>query len=117
VDAARWKRREKHGGNYNRADLDALPIVASDLQNGLVSLDDALTRLAEEDSQAAKLVELHHFAGMSIANPDGNRVTQNWIDEVRARHKQSIGCDLNNNESGLLLVLSCRPLWFFIQGG
>src|SRR6476646_9042339 len=49
VDAARRKRRDKHGGGRQRVDLDA-----------------ALTRLAAEDPQAARLVELRHFAGLSV---------------------------------------------------
>jgi DNA-directed RNA polymerase specialized sigma24 family protein len=30
-----------------------------------LALDEALTRLAVEDSEAAQVVELHHFAGLS----------------------------------------------------
>jgi RNA polymerase sigma factor (TIGR02999 family) len=67
VDAARRKRREKHGGNYHRVELDALPVVAPDSRDDLVALDDALTRLADEDPQAARLIELRHFAGLTIA--------------------------------------------------
>jgi DNA-directed RNA polymerase specialized sigma24 family protein len=32
----------------------------------LLDIDDALTRLALEDQQAARLVELRYFAGLSI---------------------------------------------------
>jgi RNA polymerase sigma factor (sigma-70 family) len=31
----------------------------------LLALDEALTRLAAEDAQAAQVVEMHHFAGLS----------------------------------------------------
>ena len=40
--------------------------IAPDLRHDLVALDTALTRLATEDPQAARLVELRHFAGLSI---------------------------------------------------
>jgi RNA polymerase sigma factor (TIGR02999 family) len=67
VDAARRKKRQKHGGDRNRMDLDAAAPVASDARHDLIALDAALTRLAAEDPQAARLVELCHFAGLSVA--------------------------------------------------
>jgi len=67
VEAARRKQREKHGGDRNRIDLDAAQPAAPDPRHDLVALDAALTRLAAEDPQAAKLVELRHFTGLSVA--------------------------------------------------
>jgi len=67
VDAARRKQRDKHGGDRDRVDLDAAAPAARDPRHDLVALDAALTRLAAEDPQAAKLVELRHFAGLSVA--------------------------------------------------
>ena len=67
VDAARRKRREKHGGDRTRVDLEATQPAAPAPRDDLVALDAALTRLATVDPQAAKLVELRHFAGLSVA--------------------------------------------------
>jgi len=67
VEAARRKRREKHGGDRNRVPLDAAQPAAPDPRHDLVALDAALTRLAAEDPQAAKLVELRHFTGLTVA--------------------------------------------------
>jgi RNA polymerase sigma factor (TIGR02999 family) len=67
VDAARRKRREKHGGDWNRIALDASQTAAPDPRQDLVALDAALTKLAAEDPEAAKLVELRHFTGLSVA--------------------------------------------------
>ena len=67
VDAARRKRREKHGGGLKRLDLEGLPLAAPDPRHDLLALDAALTRLGTEDPQAAKLVELRHFAGLTVA--------------------------------------------------
>ncbi|HEY2910173.1 MAG TPA: ECF-type sigma factor [Gemmataceae bacterium] len=66
VDAARRKRTEKHGGQRQRVQLPDLP--ANDDADGerLLALDEALTRLATEDPVAARVVELRHFAGLSI---------------------------------------------------
>jgi RNA polymerase sigma factor (TIGR02999 family) len=66
VDAARRKRREKHGGDRQRVDLDATAAVAPEARDDLIALDAALTRLAAEDPQVARLVELRHFAGLTI---------------------------------------------------
>jgi RNA polymerase sigma factor (TIGR02999 family) len=63
VDNARRKACIKHGGQWRRVVM-ADPAQA-DEDTRLVALDDALTRLAAEDSQAARVVELHHFAGLS----------------------------------------------------
>jgi RNA polymerase sigma factor (TIGR02999 family) len=67
VENARRKRREKHGGGRERIDLDAAQPTAPEPRDDLVALDAALTRLAVEDPQAAKLIELRHFGGLSVA--------------------------------------------------
>src|SRR5215813_4073334 len=67
VEAARRKRRDKHGGDRQRIDLDAAQPAIPDPRDDLVALDAALTKLAAEDPQAAKLVELRHFSGLSVA--------------------------------------------------
>ncbi|OWK39981.1 sigma-70 family RNA polymerase sigma factor [Fimbriiglobus ruber] len=68
VDAARRKRREKNGGMLERVDLCEAPAAAdSDAPlRDLVALDEALTRLAAVDPQAARLVELRRFGGLTI---------------------------------------------------
>ena len=63
VEAARHKKRTKHGGERTRVELPDVP--ARDPDDRLLALDDALTRLAAEDPLAARVVELHHFAGAS----------------------------------------------------
>ena len=66
VDAARRKKRQKHGGDHTRVELDGIPAMDQDPRHDLVALDAALTRLATDDPQAARLVELRHFAGLTI---------------------------------------------------
>jgi RNA polymerase sigma factor (TIGR02999 family) len=66
VDAARRKGREKHGGDLVRVDLDMASPAAPDQRHDLVALDAALTKLADEDPQAGRLVELRHFGGMTV---------------------------------------------------
>jgi RNA polymerase sigma factor (TIGR02999 family) len=65
VDQARRKQTHKHGGGRLRVQLpDDLPDpdVRSD---DLVALDEALERLQRHDADAAQLVKLRYFAGLS----------------------------------------------------
>jgi RNA polymerase sigma factor (TIGR02999 family) len=62
VESARRKRRLRHGGGRQRVEL-AEP-AAPDPDENLLALDEALSRLAEEDPVAARVVELRHFAGL-----------------------------------------------------
>lgn len=72
VEAARRKARVKRGGTFQRLNLDADTVVAPEPREDLVALDAALVRLAAEDAQAARLVELRYFAGLSV--PDAAAV-------------------------------------------
>src|SRR5688572_22582841 len=66
VDNARRKRRPKHGGGRQRVALDeALPAPPDDADE-LLALDEALSRLAAEDPEAARIVQLRYFAGLSV---------------------------------------------------
>lgn len=67
VDNARSKGRLKRGGDRDRLDLDDVPIEASEIREDLVALDEALTKLQQEDPIAAKLIELRYFAGVSMS--------------------------------------------------
>src|SRR5580658_10087305 len=66
VDAARRKRTEKHGGRQRRIELPDVPVEPQSDDEQLLALDSALTRFAAEDPVAARVVELRHFAGLSI---------------------------------------------------
>jgi RNA polymerase sigma factor (TIGR02999 family) len=66
VDSARRKRSHKHGGDRRRVELPDVPAKAEVADGRLLALDAALTRLAAEDPVAARVVELRHFAGLSI---------------------------------------------------
>ena len=66
VENARRKGRGKHGGGRQRVELDGLELAVELPVDNLLALDEALTSLAERDAQAAQLVQLHCFAGLSI---------------------------------------------------
>jgi RNA polymerase sigma factor (TIGR02999 family) len=63
IDRARARRSQKRGGDRRRVALDV--VAAPDPDEHLVALDEAMTRLARADRLAARVVEMHHFAGMS----------------------------------------------------
>jgi RNA polymerase sigma factor (TIGR02999 family) len=65
VERARSKRTVKRGGGYRRADFDQLAPAADDPSDELLALDEALGDLESHDPQAAKLVKLRYFAGLT----------------------------------------------------
>ncbi len=66
IENARRKGRTKHGGGRARLDLDAVRIATPEVDDSVLALDDALTELAMTDPQAAQLVKLRYFAGLTI---------------------------------------------------
>ena len=68
VDRARRRGAIKRGGNADRVALpeDALAAPDDRPDAELLAVDEALGRLAEADPQAAELVKLRYFAGLSI---------------------------------------------------
>jgi RNA polymerase sigma factor (TIGR02999 family) len=66
VDNARRKRRAKYGGGRQRVDLDEQIPVPPGGADDLLALDEALHKLAAEDPEAAAVVQLRYFAGLSV---------------------------------------------------
>ena len=67
IDHARRYLRPKHGGDLQRTAFDtgAVDGVRIDASQAL-ELDSALERLAQLDPRAARVVELHFFAGLEL---------------------------------------------------
>src|SRR5215470_18053525 len=65
VENARRKHRLKRGGDRRRVDLEQVETLAAVPSGGLLALNEALDRLAEEDAPKAQLVKLRFFAGLS----------------------------------------------------
>ena len=69
VDRARRRQALKRGGAAARVPLDAAQPAAPDEDPGQVlAVHEALDRLAAADPQAAELVKLRYFAGLSAAD-------------------------------------------------
>jgi RNA polymerase sigma factor (TIGR02999 family) len=65
VDQARRKQTDKHGGGRLRLELPSDLAGPDARTENLVDLDEALTRLERHDPDAARLVNLRYFAGLS----------------------------------------------------
>jgi len=66
VERARSKGRIRHGGGRRRADLLDAEVAAPADDEQVLLLDDALVRLAAARPQAAELVKLRFFAGLTL---------------------------------------------------
>jgi RNA polymerase sigma factor (TIGR02999 family) len=66
VDEARRKHAIKRGGLLDRQDFEVAQIAAPTSGVDLLELDEALNRLDARDPEAARLVKLRYFAGMTM---------------------------------------------------
>jgi len=66
VENARRKGRMKRGGARRRIDLESADLASSAVPDDLLDLNDALERLSAEDPDAAQLIKVRLFAGLSI---------------------------------------------------
>jgi RNA polymerase sigma factor (TIGR02999 family) len=65
VENARRKASIKHGGGRERRMLDEAQLSTDEDAADLLALDSALSRLAETDPVAVRLVQLRYFAGLT----------------------------------------------------
>jgi RNA polymerase sigma factor (TIGR02999 family) len=66
VEHARARSSCKRGGGRQRLDLEELTVASPERPDELLALDEALTRLAAVEPQAAELVHLRYFAGQNM---------------------------------------------------
>jgi RNA polymerase sigma factor (TIGR02999 family) len=66
IEKARGKGRLKHGGDRRRIDLEEVVGPGATPANELLALDEALGRLEHADPEAAQLVKLRYFAGLTM---------------------------------------------------
>lgn len=64
VDRARRRRSRKHGGDWERVDLDAVELPLPGDDELVLQVHDALERLAAEDPEKAQVVKLRFFVGL-----------------------------------------------------
>ena len=65
IEHARKRARIKRGGDRKRSFGDVLDLAEAD-RDEILSLDDAIRRLGQTDEQAATIVRLRFFAGLTV---------------------------------------------------
>src|SRR5512134_1014998 len=66
IDNARRKQRLKHGANHAGDELHESRIAMTAPSEELLAVNDALAALTLEDPQAAKVVQMRYFVGMTV---------------------------------------------------
>ncbi len=66
IDNARRRQRARHGGGQAGEELHESRIAVAVPSEELLAVNDALTALALEDPQAAEVVQMRYFVGMSV---------------------------------------------------
>jgi RNA polymerase sigma factor (TIGR02999 family) len=66
IEAARRKGRQKRGGALKRVDLNSADLVSRSAPDELLIIDEAINKLAADDAEAAQLIKLRYFAGLSV---------------------------------------------------
>jgi RNA polymerase sigma factor (TIGR02999 family) len=67
VESARRKQSQKHGGQWRRQNAPLDEISPKGPMDDVLAIDEALDKLAQEQPQVARLVELRYFAGLPQA--------------------------------------------------
>ena len=67
IDRARSKQARRHGGGQEKVDLEEVEIAAPMKEDELLAVDEALDRLAQAHPEAAQVVKLRYFVGLSQA--------------------------------------------------
>ena len=98
IDRARRKTTAKHGGNRARLDLEQVSLADDGREAELLALDDALTAFEQHDPQAARLVKLRYFVGLSHQEAaDALGITRRAADRLwalaRAWLYQALSCE------------------------
>ncbi len=65
VDHARTSQRAKRGSGAERVELEDVMLAHQPIHIDVLALDDALTRLTQQDERKGRLMELTYFGGMN----------------------------------------------------
>ena len=65
IDRARSKGRMRHGGEWQRLDIEEVTIAMEDGDDTVLAVHEALNKLASQDALKAEIVKLRYFVGMN----------------------------------------------------
>lgn len=84
IDNARRKQRAKHGGGQAGEELHESRVAATAPPEQMLAVNDALATLAHEDAEAAEVVRLRYFVGMSVPEiADALGLAPRTVDRLR----------------------------------
>jgi RNA polymerase sigma factor (TIGR02999 family) len=66
IDHAKSRKRQKRGGAQRREVLNVVDLAASENSEEILALDEAFCRLEQQEPEAADVVRLRFFAGLSV---------------------------------------------------
>ena len=66
IEQARRKKSQKAGGEFDRISISENAIVDCGPSDDLLALDEALTKLEQQNPRKAQLVKLRYFGGLTI---------------------------------------------------
>lgn len=103
IDNARRKLRLKHGANQAGEELHESRIAVAVPSEELLAVDDALAALAREDPEAAEVVQMRYFVGMTVPEiADALALSPRTVDRhwafARAWLKRTIRCSLSQDD-------------------
>jgi len=104
IDNARRKQRLKHGANLVGEELHESRIAVAVPSEELLAVDEALAALAREDPEAAEVVQMRYFVGMTVPEiADALGLSPRTVDRhwafARAWLKRTIRGSLSNGET------------------
>jgi RNA polymerase sigma factor (TIGR02999 family) len=95
VENARRKHGLKHGGACQRVNLEEAASCAEESAEELLSLNEALDKLAREDPQKAELVKLRYFSGLSVQEAAVLGISRATADRYWAYAKAWLYCAIS----------------------
>lgn len=106
IDHARRIRSRKRGQGQAPVPLEAVKHLAAEQHPDLLALDHALLRLAEQDPQQARIVELRYFGGLDreeialVLGISSATVTRRWRMARAWLYRQLRQCDREDPAAG-----------------
>jgi RNA polymerase sigma factor (TIGR02999 family) len=101
VENARRKARLKRGGRWRRVELADADLPDRQPAEELLAIDEALTRFAEREPQAAEIVKLRYFAGMSVEQAaEALGISRATANRHWAYAKAWLRCEINREADG-----------------
>lgn len=101
VENGRRKARLKHGGHWRRVEWEEADVPAPKPLDEILAIDEALSRFAQMEPQAADIVKLRYFAGMSVEQAaEALGVSRATANRHWAYAKAWLRCEMDRESAG-----------------